>query len=95
MGLGVVGQWYAIANPHLGSGSKRIRNSGSSLATERVQIQFGMHESLPQNKTGFLKEEHWAVGAVQEVPCKGECLPSSQGIIFNPVDRQLKIPILT
>lgn len=75
MGPGVVEQWHAIANPHLGGGSKRIRNSGLSLATERVQIQSGMHESLPQNKTGFLKEEHWAVGgAVQEAPCKGECL---------------------
>lgn len=82
MGPGVVGQWYAIANPHLGGKSRRIRSSGLSLATERVQIQSGMHESLPQNKTGFLKEEHWAVGAVQEATCKGECLCPPVKVLF-------------
>lgn len=41
-----------------------------------------MHESLPQNKTGFLKEEHWAVGAVQEAPCKGECLCPPVKVLF-------------
>lgn len=82
MGPGVVGQWYAIAKPHLGGESKRIRNSGLSLATERVQIQSGMPESLPQNKRGFLKEEHWAVGAVQEAPCKGEFLCPPVKVLF-------------
>lgn len=43
------------------------QESGLALATERVQIQSAiMSPSLKTKQTGCLKEEHSAVGAVQE-----------------------------
>lgn len=79
-------QWHAIANPHLGVGSRRIRNSGLSLATERVQIQSGMHEFFPQTKPNRVSEgrTHQAVGAVQEAHWQRRMsMPSSQGSVLT------------
>lgn len=50
-----------------------------------------MSPSLKTKQTGCLKEEHLAVGAVQEAHWQNVCGPN-QG--FNPVNRKLKMTVL-
>lgn len=60
---GVVAQWHTPENPHA---HKRLKQEtqewGLALATERVQIQSGIHESQPQNQTNRVSEKRTVLG---------------------------------
>lgn len=92
----MVGQWHAIANPHLGGGSRRIRNSGLSLATESsYPVWYALVLSSKQNKQGFWRKNipGCRCSSGGSLAKKNVCALQPR-CLFNPVDRQLKIPVL-
>lgn len=60
---GVVAQWHTSANPHTHGRLKQENQEwGLALATERVQIQSGIHESQPQNQINRVSEKRTVLG---------------------------------